>query len=125
MTDNTQTANVSPAVGPVVPAPSVPSARRWLLGAMLLAGAAQLMTISALVSADPVAATWATLLLAIAPVLVTAAAVLTPAPANRLLAAAGVVILVVGIAGHIAHVGALFFPALLVLAVGTARLWRG
>ena len=36
---------------PVAAAPT----RRWLLAALLLAGAAQLITISALVSADPLA----------------------------------------------------------------------
>jgi hypothetical protein len=34
---------------------------------LLLAGATQLITISALVGADPIAATWAPLLLAVAP----------------------------------------------------------
>ena len=40
--------------------------RPWLLGALLLAGAAQLITISALPGADPLAVIWCSLLLAIA-----------------------------------------------------------
>ncbi len=39
----------------------------WRRAALFLAGAAQLITISALVSADPVPATWSSLLLAVAP----------------------------------------------------------
>ena len=32
--------------------------------------------------------------------------------------------MVVGIAGGIVHIGLLFVPALVVLAVGTVKLWR-
>jgi hypothetical protein len=91
---------------------------------MLLAGAAQLITISALLSADPLAVTWWSLLLAIAPAPLAAAATLAPARLNLLAAVAGVVVMVAGIAGGIVHIGLLFVPALVVLAVGTVKLWR-
>jgi hypothetical protein len=93
-------------------------------GALILAAAAQLITISALVSADPLAATWSALLLAIAPALLTAAAAFAPAPANLLAAGTAAVALVVGIIGGITHTGVLFVPALAVLAIGAAKLWR-
>ena len=96
----------------------------WRRGAMLLAGAAQLLTISALVGADPLAATWSSLLLAIAPAPLAAAAAFSPAPANRLAAAVAAAVLVAGIAGEITHTGVLFLPALVVLIVGTVKLWR-
>jgi hypothetical protein len=47
-----------------------------------------------------------------------------PAPLNRLAAIAGVLVLVAGIAGGILHIGPFFVPALVVLAVGTVKLWR-
>ena len=52
----------SSAVSAVRAPPSWP----WRRAALFLAGAAQLITISALVGADPLAATWWSLLLAIA-----------------------------------------------------------
>ena len=86
--------------------------------------AAQLITILALMGADPLAATWWSLLLAVAPAPVAAAAAFAPAPVNRLAAAAGVLVLVAGIAGGIAHTGLFFVPALVALAVSTVKLWR-
>ena len=102
------------------------TARRapWRLAALLLAGAAQLITISALVGADPLAATWASLLLAIAPAPLAAAALYVPAPVSLLAAVAGVAVLVAGIAGEILHIGLFFLPALVALAIGTVELWR-
>jgi len=91
---------------------------------MLLAGAAQLITISALLSAEPLAVTWWSLLLAIAPAPLAAAATLAPARLNLLAAVAGVVVMIAGIAGGILHIGLFFVPALVVLAVGTVKLWR-
>ena len=111
-------------VPPAVAAAPRPPGRRWLLGAFLLAGAAQLITISALVSADPLAATWSALLLAIAPAPLTAVAAFAPAPAARLAAVAAAVVLIAGIVGAITHTGLFFVPALAVLAVGTVKLWR-
>lgn len=88
------TASISPASSAGTPAVAAPASRRWLLGALLLAGAAQLITISALVSADPLAVTWYSLLLAIAPAPVAAVAVSGPAQVRLLAAAADVLILV-------------------------------
>jgi hypothetical protein len=62
--------------------------------------------------------------MAIAPAPVAAAAAFAPAPVNRLAAAAGVLILVAGIAGGILHTGLFFVPALVALAVGGVKLWR-
>jgi hypothetical protein len=84
-----------------------------------------LITISALVTSDyPLAATWWSLLLGIAPAPVAAAAAFAPAPVNLLAGVIGVVVLAVGIAGGILHIGLFFVPALVVLAVGTVKLWR-
>jgi hypothetical protein len=120
--DTTPAANV-PASPPVPPAPAPPS-WPWRRGALILAAAAQLITISALVTSDyPLAATWWSLLLGIAPAPLAAAAAFAPAPANLLAAVAGVLVLVAGIAGGIVHIGLFFVPALVVLAVGAVKLW--
>jgi hypothetical protein len=120
--DTAPTTSAAPAARQAaVPAP--PS-WAWMRGALILAGAAQLITISALVSADPLTATWYSLLLAIAPALLVAAAAFAPAPANLPLAVVAAVVLVVGIIAGIAHTGAFYLPALVVLAVGVARIWR-
>jgi len=65
--------------------------------------------------------TWWSLLLAIAPAPLAAAAAFAPAPVNRLAAVAGVLVLAAGIAGGILHIGLIFVPALVVLAVGGTR----
>ena len=91
---------------------------------MLLAGAAQLITISALVGVDPLAVTWWSLLLAIAPAPLAAAATFAPARLNLVAAVAGILVLIAGIAGGILHVGLFFVPALVVLVVGAVKLWR-
>jgi hypothetical protein len=77
----------------------------WRRAALLLAGAAQLITVSALVGADPLAATWSSLLLAIAPALLAAAAAFALAPVSLLAAVAGIVVLAVGIVAQVAHTG--------------------
>jgi hypothetical protein len=105
---------------PVATPPSWP----WRRGAMLLAGAAQLIIISALLSADLLAVTWWSLLLAIAPAPLAAAATFAPARLNLLAAVAGVVVLTAGIVGGILHIGLCFVPALVVLAIATVKLWR-
>lgn len=105
----------------VFPAP--PSwPRRW--AALLLAGAAQLITISALVGADPIPATWSSLLLAVAPAPVAAAAAFAPPPVNLLAATAGIAVLAVGIAAQLTHTGLFFVPALVMLAVAALKLWH-
>jgi len=125
-TDNTlpdtPSVTTTPAIGGTAAVPAPPS-WAWRRGALMLAGAAQLITISALLGADPLAATWASLLLAIAPAPLAAAAAFSPAPANRLAAVVGAAVLVAGIAGEITHTGVLFLPALVVLVVATVKLW--
>jgi len=120
--DTSSSVTTKPATGGAAAVPAPPS-WAWRRGALILAGAAQLITISALVSADPLATTWSSLLLAIAPAPLAAAAAFSPAPANRLAAVAGAAVLVAGIVGGITHTGVLFLPALAVLIVGTVKLW--
>ena len=112
----------SPAV-PVI-APAAPPSWPWRRAALLLASAAQLVTISALVGADPIPATWSSLLLAVAPAPLAAAAAFAPGPVNLLAAVAGVAVLIAGIAGQVTHTGLFFVPALVVLVVAAVRLWR-
>lgn len=120
----TTSATSVPASPAALPAPAAPS-WTWRRGALILAGAAQLITISALVTPDyPLAATWWSLLLGIAPAPVAALATFAPAPVGRLAAVVGLVVLAAGIAGGILHIGLLFLPALVVLAVGAVKLWR-
>jgi len=64
---------------------SAPPSWPWRRGALILGGAAQLITISALTSADPLAVTWWALLLAIVPAPLAAAA-FAPAPVNLVVA---------------------------------------
>jgi hypothetical protein len=124
--------DVSPAPGVppvgVTPAPAsvaLPRSRLWLRGALYLAGGAQLITISALVSAQhPLPVSWAALLLAIAPAPLVAAAAFAPADVARPAAVVAAVVLVMGIVGGILHTGLFFVPALAVLIVGSVKLWR-
>lgn len=108
---------------PEFQAPASPS-WAWRRGALILAGAAQLITISALTSADPLAVTWSSLLLAIAPPPLAAIAAFAPARVARPAAAVAVVVLIAGIVGGILHTGLFFLPAVIVLAVGTVKLWQ-
>lgn len=96
----------------------------WRRGGMLLSGAAQLITISALESADPAPAIWAMLLLAIAPAPLAAATAFLPARLARLTGVAVVIVLAAGIIGAITHTGALFVPAFAVMMVAIIKLWR-
>ncbi len=106
-------ADGSPEASPTAPTTAIPAPPSWpwRRGALFLAGAAQLVTISALVGADPIPATWSSLLLAVA-------------PAPLAAAAAGIAVLAVGIAGQVTHTGLFFHPALVVLAVAAIKLWR-
>ena len=101
-----------------------PASWPWRRSALLLAIAAQLITISALVSADPIRANWASLLLAIAPAPLAAAAAYAPARLNWVAAIAGVLVLIAGIAGGIGLTGVFFAPALVAFAVSFVLLWR-
>lgn len=110
--------DVSPAAG-TGPLPSAnvlaPPSWPWRRAALFLAGAAQLITISALVGVDPPPVTWSSVLLAIAPAPLAAVAAFAPAPVNRLAAVVGVLVLVAGIAGAWPHTGLFFVPALVAL----------
>ncbi len=116
---------ISPRVAKRSTVPSWP----WRRGAMLLAGAAQIIAISAIINtSNPVPTTWVPLLLAIAPVLLAVPTALAPARIGRLTGIAGIAVLLAGTVGAIGQSGlqyAIFFvPALVVLIVGTIKLWR-
>jgi hypothetical protein len=96
----------------------------WQRAALLLCIAAQLITISALAGVDPPPASWPSLLLAIAPAPLAAAAAFAPVPFGRLAAAVGSAVLVTGIAGAWDHTGLFSVPALVALVAGGAMLWR-
>ena len=119
-------ADTSPVAGPASArvASAAPPSWPWRRAALFLAGAAQLITISALVGADPIPATWSSLLLAVVPAPLAAVVAFAPAPVNQLAAVAGIVVLVVGIVAQVTHTGLFFVPALVVLAVGAVKLWR-
>ena len=122
MTIDNAPADTSPAgspAGPATPLPAPPS-WPWRRAALFMTGAAQLITISALVRADPIPATWSSLLLAVAPAPVAAAAAFAPARVNLLAAVAGIAVLVAGIADQVTHTGLFFVPALVVLAVAVS-----
>jgi hypothetical protein len=108
-------------------AATIPASKRWLTGAFLLAGAAQLITISALIwimrSANAVPATWAALLLATAPAPLAAAAAFTRTPIARPGTLVAAVVLIAGIVGAVLHTGLFFAPALVLLVVGGVKLW--
>jgi hypothetical protein len=111
----------TPAVAAALPAPG---SWPWRRGALLLAAAAQLITIAALESTDPIPVTWAALLLAIAPAPLAAITAFAAAPVARLAALLTMAVLVAGIAGQVTHTGLFFIPALAVMAVAALRLWR-
>jgi len=123
-TDTTTTPDTQ-AAGPAVgspPAPA-PSSVRWQRAALLLCLAAQLITIAALIGADPIPASWAALLLAIAPAPLAAATLLVPAPAARMTVVVTGVVVLVGIIGQITHTGLFFVPGLAALVMAALRLW--
>lgn len=94
----------------------------WRRAALLASVAAQLITISALVSADPIPATWGSLLLAVAPAPLALLVEFAPAPVARM--AGPLAVLVIGIIGQVAHTGLFFLPALAAMTVAAQRLWR-
>jgi len=111
----------SPVTPVVVPAPGNWA---WREAALLASIAAQLITISALVSADPIPASWSALLLAVAPAPLALVVAFAPAPVARIAAPLSVVVLVIGIIGQITHTGLFFLPALAAMIVVALRLWR-
>jgi uncharacterized membrane protein len=127
-TEPTVTADQPTTTGAVLagrqPHTKISRRRPWLVGALFLAGGAQLITISALLSVDPLAVTWWSLLLAIAPAPLTAVAAFAPAALARAAAAAAIVVLLAGSVGGILHVGLFFLPALVTLVIGGRELWR-
>jgi hypothetical protein len=126
MTTDSAPASSSPGAGPAAATISIPALPSWpwRRAALFLAGAAQLITISALVGVDPPPVTWSSLLLAVAPAPLAAAAAFAPAPVNLLAAVAGIAVLAAGIVAQLTHTGLFFVPALVVLAVGAVKLWR-
>lgn len=121
-TDNAAT--VTRAAGATAVRASAPSIRTWTCVGVALAIAAQLITIAALTSADPIPATWSALLLACAPAPLALVPVYARVPVNRLAVVAALVAIIVGGAGQVLHTGLFFLPALAVLAVAAAKLWR-
>jgi hypothetical protein len=95
----------------------------WRRAGLLLSGAAQILTISAVIGVDPPALTWAVLLLAVAPALLAGLAAAVPARVARLVVTGTVAVLVAGIAGS-GLIGLLFVPALAALAGAAVVLWR-
>jgi hypothetical protein len=67
---------------------------------------------------------WSALLLAIAPVLLTAVAAFCRRSVARPAAVAAAVVLLAGIVGGIGRTGSLFIPALVAVVVGGLLLWR-
>lgn len=86
--------------------------------------AAQLITISALVSVDPSPATWTALLLAVAPAPLALIVAFAPVPAARLAAPLAVAVLLTGMAGQVTHTAVFFLPALAAMTGAALRLWR-
>jgi hypothetical protein len=105
----------------VVPAPG---SWPWRRAALLASVAAQLITISALVSVDPVPATWTALLLGVVPAPLALIAAFAPAPVARLAAPVAVVVLVTGMIGQLTHTAVFFLPALAAMTGAALRLWR-
>jgi hypothetical protein len=103
---------------------STPPSWPWRRRALLLAGAAQLITISALVSVDPLGASWWSLLLAIAPAPIAAVAAFGPGPVARVAAWAGAAVMFAGLIGGVLHTGLFFAPALIAMVVGAVKLSR-
>ena len=123
-TDNATTEAVVTSRPPAKPTVPAPPSWPWRRAALFLAGAAQLITISALVRADPLAATWSALLLAIAPAPLVAVAAFAPARVARPATVAAGAVLLVGIVGAILHTGLFFVPALVALVIGGLKLWQ-
>ena len=103
---------------------STPPSWPWRRGALLLALAAQLITIAALLSVDPLGVTWWSLMLAIAPAPLAAVAAFGPLPVARLVAWLDVAVILAGLIGGVLHTGLFFAPALVVLVVGAVKFSR-
>jgi len=109
----------------VVPAPRAPNGQ-WLLAGLLLAGAAQLIAVAVVTSADRIAspAPWWAILLATAPAPLAALAAFAPRTVARVAVVAAVAAVLIGLVGGITYNGLFFAPALVALVMGGLRLWR-
>jgi uncharacterized membrane protein len=103
---------------------STPPSWPWRRRALLLAGAAQLITIAALLSADPLGVSWWALLLAIAPAPLAAVAAFGPARVARVAIWVAIVAILAGLIGGVLHTGLFFAPALVVMVIGALKLSR-
>lgn len=97
---------------------------RWRLAALVLSGAAQIITIASVTYLFHPGVTWAVLLLAIAPAPLAAVAAFAPRPIARWAAIVTALVVVAGLAGWATHAGWLFAPALAALIVVCLLLWR-
>jgi hypothetical protein len=123
------TAETAPAATPQTQPESLwrrttPPSWPWRRRAVLLAGAAQLITIAALVSVDPLGASWWSLLLAIAPAPIAAVAAFGPGAVARVAAWAGAAVILAGLIGGVLHTGLFFTPALIAMVIGAMKLSR-
>jgi hypothetical protein len=116
-------ASVQPAAAQAATSEPVSPTRRWRIGAFLLTGAAQIITIASLTYVLHPGVTWAALLLAIAPAPLAAVAAFAPRPIARWAAVVAALVVVAGLAGWATHAGWLFAPALAALVVVCLRLW--
>ena len=109
----------------IVPAPRARNGQ-WLLAGLLLAGAAQLIAVAVVTSADRIAspAPWWLVLLATAPAPLAAIAAFAPLAVGRVAVVAAVAAVFAGLIAGITHNGLFFAPALVALIIGGARLWR-
>jgi hypothetical protein len=122
------TAETAPAIPQTAPESlwrrTTPPSWPWRRRAILLAGAAQLITIAALLSVDPLAASWWSLLLAIAPAPLAAVAGFGPVSVARIAAWAGVALMIAGLIGGVLHTGLFFAPAIVVMVIGALKFSR-
>jgi len=96
---------------------------RWRIGAFLLTGAAQIITIASVTYLLHPRVTWAALLLAIAPAPLAAVTAFGPRPLAKWTAIITALVVIAGLAGWATHAGWLFAPALAALIMVCLRLW--
>lgn len=123
MTTDTSDVPAQAPASPVIDQPDRGASWPWRRSALLLSGAAQLITISALVGADPPVASWARILLAIAPAPLAALAVLVPVRGRLAAVTVACAVLVTGTAGGWLPTGVLFVPALAAMAGAGYKVW--
>ncbi len=109
----------------IVPAPRARNGQ-WLLAGLLLAGAAQLIAVAVVTSADRIAspAPWWAVLLATAPAPLAAVAAFAPRTIARVAVVLAVAAVLAGLIGGVTHNGLFFAPALVALVIGGLRLWK-